>query len=114
MTDDREPIDLTPYLDLPDGTTASITPAKRTPPASRTLRVSGFAIAWALWVLFGAVFEIWALIRPQRNDTFSENWWSVFRVRQKVPVWLRIALLIPQLAFLCWLPFHLPFGLLSF
>lgn len=79
-------------------------------PESRALRVSGFTLAWVAWVLFFLVVEAWALLRKARGDTFSENWWSLFRVRAKVPLPARLALAVLQLAFAAWLTGHLVFG----
>jgi len=84
-----------------------------TPPASRTLRITGSTIAWTAWILFGVIFEAWALLSGHVKSTLSWKWWSVFRVRQKVPVWLRVVLTVPQLVFLWWIAFHLPFAWLS-
>ena len=76
----------------------------------RLPRVSGFTVAWAVWILFFLVVEGVALARRGKNDTFSEHWWRLFRVRERTPVWLRLVLTAVQLAFGTWLVGHLAFG----
>lgn len=79
-----------------------------TAPAAR--RVSGWTIAWVFWVVFFLVVEGWALIRRGSSDTFSEHWWALFRVHQKVPPAVKIGLAVVELAFGVWLIGHLAFG----
>ncbi|GAA2609536.1 hypothetical protein SMC26_39390 [Actinomadura fulvescens] len=73
-------------------------------------RVSGFTLAWAAWVVFFLVVEGIALARGAKGDTFSEHWWRVWRVRERVPVPLRWLLAGVQLTFGVWLVGHLTFG----
>lgn len=80
--------------------------------ASPRYRVSVFTFLWIGWVLFFLVVEGIALVRPQRDDTFSEGWWAVFRSRVKtVPWYFRVLLLVPQFVLGIWLLGHLPFGI---
>lgn len=81
-----------------------------TPPASRPRRVTGWTLAWTAWILFFLVVEFAALRRKAPGDTFSEHWWSLFRVRSRVPLPVRIVLLVVQLAFGTWLVGHLAMG----
>lgn len=71
---------------------------------------SWFSWAWVVWIVFFLIVEGIALIRPQRGDTFSEHWWAVFRVGQRVPKPVKILLAVVQLAFGTWLVGHLTFG----
>jgi len=80
------------------------------PPASRPLRITGWTLAWTAWILFFLVVEAAALIRKAPGDTFSEHWWSLFRVRERVPLPARIVLLVVQVGFGIWLIGHLAFG----
>jgi hypothetical protein len=75
------------------------------------LRITGWTIAWTIWIAFFLVIETAALIRKKPGDTFSEHWWSAFRVRSKVPLPVRVVLLIVQLVFGTWLVGHLAFGI---
>ncbi|QFG25456.1 hypothetical protein [Actinomadura sp. WMMB 499] len=73
-------------------------------------RPSAFTVAWVVWIFFFLLVEGVALFRRQKGDTFSEHWWSLFRVRQKTPVWAKALLTVVQLAFGGWLVGHLAFG----
>lgn len=83
---------------------------KTLPPDSKLKRVSAFTVLWAAWFAFFLVLEGIALFRPERGDTFSENWWSLFRLQSRVPVWLRLILVVVQVGFGTWLTGHLAFG----
>lgn len=83
---------------------------KTLPPTSKAGRVSGFTVAWLAWGLFFIVVEGIALFRKERNDTFSEHWWSLFRLGKRVPLVLKLWLLSIQLTFGIWLVGHLAFG----
>ncbi|MFB4312890.1 hypothetical protein [Actinomadura sp. 21ATH] len=86
---------------------------KAVPPASRTLRFSGWSVAWAVWIAFFVVVEAAALVRKGPGDTFSEHWWSVFRVQRQVPWPGKVVLLVAQLSFGVWLVAHLSTGCCS-
>lgn len=73
-------------------------------------KISGFTVAWAFWVLFFLVVEGIALFRKGKGDTFSEHWWRVWRVRERVPMPLRVLLTAVQVTFGVWLVGHLAFG----
>ena len=77
-------------------------------------RPSVFTIAWVFWIVFFLVVEFLALRRKEKQDTFSEHWWALFRVREKVPAPVRAGLLAVQLTFGVWLVGHLAFGIWSF
>lgn len=83
---------------------------KTLPPTSKAGRVSGFTVAWLAWGLFFIVVEGIALFRKGKNDTFSEHWWSLFRLGKRVPLVLKLWLLAIQLTFGTWLVGHLAFG----
>jgi len=74
-------------------------------------RVSGYTLAWAFWILFFLVVEGIALARKGKGDTFSEHWWALFRVRERVPKPVRMVLLAVQLTFGVWLVGHLSLGI---
>lgn len=72
--------------------------------------MSGWTVAWVLWIAAFAVIEGLALARKAKGDTLSEHVWKWFAVRDKSnPVWHwagRILLLIGGV----WLTGHLAFG----
>jgi len=72
--------------------------------------VTGFTIAWVVWIVFFLAVEGFALARKDKGDTFSEHWWALFRVREQTPAWLKAVLTAVQLAFGTWLVGHLAFG----
>lgn len=74
-------------------------------------RVSAYTVAWIVWVLFFFLVEGLALFSKTPGATFSEHWWSLFRVRSKVPLPLKIVLMVVQLAAGVWLVAHLTFGI---
>lgn len=76
-------------------------------------RPSAFTAAWVVWILFFVVVEGVALKRRNKNDTFSEFWWAIFRVRKATPKPVRAGLLVLQLGFAAWLVPHLVFGLMT-
>lgn len=76
-------------------------------------RPSAFTVAWVFWVVFFLVVEGVALARKRKDDTFSEHWWHLFRVRSSAPRWVKVSLTVLQLAFGTWLVGHLVFGLWS-
>jgi len=76
-------------------------------------RPSAFTAAWVFWIVFFLVVEGVALARKRKGDTFSEHWWYLFRVRSRVPRWVKVLLTVLQLAFGAWLVGHLAFGLWS-
>lgn len=78
-------------------------------PAARP-HVTGWTLAWAGWIVLFLGLEVTALLHKEREDTFSEFWWRLFRVRARVPVPVRILLAVVQLAFATWLAGHLAFG----
>ena len=87
-----------------------MTQPRSAPPGRPVRRVTGWTLAWTAWILFFLVVEAAALIRKRPGDTFSEHWWSLFRLRERVPLPVRIVLLAVQLGFGTWLIGHLAFG----
>jgi hypothetical protein len=86
------------------------TPAETRSARPPARRVTGWTLAWTAWILFFLVVELAALFRKAPGDTFSEHWWSLFRLRERVPLPVRIALLAVQVGFGVWLVGHLAFG----
>jgi hypothetical protein len=76
-------------------------------------RAGWFTLAWAVWVLFFVVVEGLALLERGNGYTFSEHWWRVWRVREAVPLWLKVVISVVQVAAGVWLVGHLAFGLWS-
>lgn len=71
--------------------------------------MSGFTIAWLLWLAMFVVVEGIALIRKDRGDTLSEHVWKWFRIRDKPRQWTwRRAVLA---GFLVWLLIHMVAGI---
>ena len=70
--------------------------------------MSGYAVAWILWLVMFGVVEGAALINKGRNDTLSEHVWSWFKIRDKPRQWTvrRFALAF----FLVWLLVHMVAG----
>jgi hypothetical protein len=77
--------------------------------------MSGWTIAWLIWIGAFCVIEGAALARKQRNDTLSEHVWRWFKVggdtRPTPLVWL---LRLPLIVGGVWLTMHLTFGIWSF
>ena len=49
--------------------------------------MSGWTFAWILWLAMFAVIEGAALKNPVQGDTFSENVWKWFSVKDKGAGW---------------------------
>ena len=74
--------------------------------------MSGWTVAWLLWIAMFAGIEGVALARKQRGDTLSEHVWSWFSIRDKSAGWLlRRGFLA---VFLVWLSVHFLTAQLSF
>ena len=71
--------------------------------------MSGWTIAWLLWLAMFVVVEGFALINKDRGDTLSEHIWSWFKIREKPRqwTWRRAVLAI----FLVWLLVHMVAGI---
>ena len=71
--------------------------------------MSGFTIAWLLWLAMFLVVEGIALFRKERGDTLSEHVWKWFRIHDKPRqwTWRRAVLAI----FLVWLLVHMVAGI---
>lgn len=70
--------------------------------------MSGWTVAWILWLAMFAAIEGAALINKGRGDTLSEHIWDWFRIRDKPRQWtLRRGVLA---VFLTWLLIHMVAG----
>ena len=70
--------------------------------------MSGWTVAWLLWLAMFAAVEGAALINKDRGDTLSEHIWAWFKIREKPRQWTwRRAVLA---AFLTWLLVHMVAG----
>lgn len=69
--------------------------------------MSGWTVAWVLWLVMFAVIEGAALVNKNRGDTLSEHIWKWFQIRESRQ-WnvRRWALAI----FLVWLLVHMVAG----
>lgn len=71
--------------------------------------MSGYTVAWIIWIIMFGAIEGMALIDKDRGDTLSEHIWTWFSVRDKGSGWrIRRGALIAGLS---WLVVHLLFGL---
>lgn len=71
--------------------------------------MSGFTLAWLLWLAMFATVEGVALVRKERGDTLSEHIWHWFQIRDKPRQWTwRRAVLA---VFLVWLLVHMVAGI---
>lgn len=71
--------------------------------------MSGWTVAWILWLAMFAVIELPALLNKQRGDTLSETIWDWFKIRDKPRQWtVRRAVLA---GFLTWLLVHMVAGI---
>lgn len=65
---------------------------------------------WLAWIVFGAVFEVIALVRSKRGDTLSEAIWYWCRVTPGNTFTTWTALHLLAAFFLLWLFVHLMTG----
>ena len=69
--------------------------------------MSGWTIAWLLWLAMFAVIEGAALFRKGKDDTLSEHIWKWFKIRESRQWNWRRAVLA---GFLVWLLVHMVAG----
>lgn len=71
--------------------------------------MSGWTVAWLLWLGMFVAVEGFALVRKERGDTLSEHIWAWFRINDKPRQWtVRRAVLA---VFLVWLTVHMTAGI---
>lgn len=77
--------------------------------------MSGFTVAWILWIMAFVGIEGYALARKEKGDTLSEHVWKWFAVNDphanQVWRWVGRVLLLTGGV---WLTGHLAFGWWSF
>lgn len=66
--------------------------------------MSGWTVAWALWISAFFAIEIPAIANKKPGDTLSEHVWSWFAIKGKPTGWRARRLVL--LAFLAWLSLH--------
>lgn len=67
--------------------------------------MSGFTVAWLLWLAMFLVVEGIALFNKEKGDTLSEHIWKWFSVKDKGKGWLARRFVLA--AFLVWLLLHM-------
>lgn len=67
---------------------------------------------WIAWVALAFLpLELYAVFNKTQGDTFSENWWALFGILNRVPVWWHVAGVLVTIVTGVWLTGHLAFGL---
>ena len=71
--------------------------------------MSGWTVAWLVWLGMFLVVEGFAIFNKERGDTLSEHIWKWFRINDKPRqwTWRRAVLAI----FLVWLTVHMVAGI---
>lgn len=71
--------------------------------------MSGWTVAWLLWLAAFAAIELPAILNKTRGDTLSEHVWKWFRINDKPRQWTaRRAVLA---VFMAWLMVHFVGGI---